>query len=265
MHPAKDSTEPSDEGEQTKAEQDLQDSPTPLETTRTAHIAAICFAMVLPTIATLLYFVFLSGSDFMKIVYFGSKVIQFSFPLIWVLAVQRNRIRIPRPKWNSVAAGILMGMGIVATGLLAYFGFLKDSTYLENAPALITAKVNEMGLTTPTIYIIFALFLAVPHSLLEEYYWRWFVFGQTKRLTGVNAAIIISSLGFMSHHVIVIHQFLNNGWGVTLFFSLCVAMGGVLWAWLYNRYKTLYGPWVSHLLVDLGIMYIGYDLATFAN
>lgn len=258
-------TESDVQGDLTPQDQDLLGSPAPLETSRPVHVAAICFAMVLPTLATLLYFVFLSGSDLMKIVYFGSKVLQFSFPLIWVLAVQRHRIRISRPTWNSITAGILMGIGIVGTGLLVYYGFLKDSTYLENAPALITAKVNEMGLTSPTIYILFALFLAVPHSLLEEYYWRWFVFGQTKRLTGVNAAIVISSLGFMSHHVIVIHQFLDNGWAVTLFFSLCVATGGVLWAWLYNRYKTLYGPWVSHLLVDLGIMYIGYDLATFTN
>ena len=265
MHSAMDTTESSDEADPITQLQNDSQPHAPLETSRATHIAAICFAMVLPTVATLVYFVFLSGSDLMKIVYFGSKILQFSFPLIWVLAIQRHRLYISRPKWNSISAGVLVGIGIVGTGLLAYYGFLKDSTYLQNAPALVTAKLSEMGLTTPTMYILFALFLAVPHSLLEEYYWRWFVFGQTKRVTGANAAILISSLGFMSHHVIVIHQFLDNGWGVTLFFSLCVATGGVLWAWLYNRYKTLYGPWVSHLLVDLGIMYIGYDLATFAN
>ncbi len=234
-----------------------------LETSRGAHLGALCFAMVLPTLATLLYFVFLSGSESMKGVYFGSKVLQFSFPLLWVLVVQRHRICMIRPKWDGIIAGLLVGLGIVATGILAYQGFLKDSVFLQNAPALITAKVTEMGLTSPSLYILFAIFLAVPHALLEEYYWRWFVFGQTRRITGVNTAIIFSSLGFMAHHVIVIHQFLDNGWGTTVFFSLCVAIGGVLWAWLYNRYKTLYGPWVSHLLVDLGIMYIGYDLITF--
>lgn len=265
MHASTDPAETARKAAATKSELEDLHSPTPLETSRSAHIAAISFAMVLPTLATLLYFVFLSGSDLMKIVYFGSKLLQFSFPLLWVLAVQRNRIRITRPRWNSVSAGLLMGIGIVGTGLAAYYGFLKDSTYLENAPTLVTTKVAEMGLSTPSMYILFALFLAVPHSLLEEYYWRWFVFGQTKRITGANTAITISSLGFMSHHVIVIHQFLNNGWGVTLLFSLCVAIGGALWAWLYQHYKTLYGPWASHLLVDLGIMSIGFDLATFAN
>jgi len=235
------------QGDLTPPDQDLLGAPAPLDTSRPVLIAAICFAMVLPTLATLLYFVFLSGSDLMKIVYFGSKVLQFSFPLIWVLAVQRHRIRIPRPTWNSITAGILMGIGIVGTGLLAYYGFLKDSTYLENAPALITAKVNEMGLTSPTIYILFALFLAVPHSLLEEYYWRWFVFVQTKRLTGVNTAIVISSFGFMSHHVIVLHHFLDNDWAVPLFFSLSVATEGLVRACVSTRYNAFFVSVVCHL------------------
>jgi membrane protease YdiL (CAAX protease family) len=117
-----------------------------------------------------------------------------------------------------------------------------------------------MGLGSPLVYGLFALFLAVPHSFLEEYYWRWFVFGQLRRVTPTLAAMVISSLGFMAHHVIVIHQFLQQGWPITLFFSLCVALGGFLWAWLYVRSRSLYGPWVSHLLVDFGIMYIGYNL-----
>ena len=156
-----------------------------------------------------------------------------------------------------------MGVGIVATGLLAYYGFLKDSTYLANAPALITAKVSEMGLTTQH-HIAFALFLAVPHSLLEEYYWRWFVFDQTKRITGLKTAMVISSLGFMSHHVIVIHQFLDKGWEVTLFFTVCCS-GRRLIGLALRPLQNALRPRVSHLLVDLGIMYIGFDLAVFSN
>ena len=213
----------------------------PLETSLTAHIAALVFCMLLPTVATLLYFVVLSGSPWMKIVYFGSKVVQFSFPVVWVLAIQRRRIRLAPPDSRSVIVGLLLGLAIVAVALIAYFGFLKSSTFLGNASELIAEKVTDMGLTSPTIYIAFALFLAVLHSFMEEYYWRWFVYGQLQRVTRQQFAMILSSLAFMSHHVIVIHQFMNN-WPATVLFSLCVAIGGYLWAWLYWRYRSLYGP-----------------------
>lgn len=236
-----------------------EDQP-PLETSLTAHIAALVFVMVLPTVATLMYFVVLSGSPWMKGAYFGSKMLQFAFPLLWVWAVQKRSVRPTWPTAGSIKAGLTMGALIVAVGLGAYFGYLKSSSYLQNAPERISQKVADMGLTNPTIYLLFSLFLAVPHSLLEEYYWRWFTFGQMRRVTPVGAAMVLSSLGFMAHHVIVLHQFLQQTWAVTAFFSLCVAVGGLLWAWLYARTRSLYGPWVSHLLVDCGIMYIGFDL-----
>jgi membrane protease YdiL (CAAX protease family) len=43
-------------------------------------------------------------------------------------------------------------------------------------------------------------------------------------------------------------------------FSLSVAGGGVVWAWLYERTGSIYPAWVSHLLVDAGLFVIGYDL-----
>jgi membrane protease YdiL (CAAX protease family) len=231
-----------------------------LETSWTVHVAALSFVMLLPTVATLLYFVLLSGSPWMQGVYFGSKVVQFGFPLLWVLAVQRRKLHLTRPDIASIKPGLLVGVLIVATGLCAYFGYLKSSPFLQAAPELIGLKTTDMGLTSPAMYIVFAVFLAIPHSLLEEYYWRWFVFGQLRRVAPFWVALLLSSLGFMAHHVIVIHQFLQQDWPVTLFFSLCVAFGGCCWAWLYERYRSLYGPWLSHLLVDCGIMYIGYDL-----
>jgi uncharacterized protein len=48
----------------------------------------------------------------------------------------------------------------------------------------------------------------------------------------------------------------------TWLFSLSVAVGGAFWAWLYQRTGSLYGPWLSHLLVDAAIFLVGYDLAS---
>jgi membrane protease YdiL (CAAX protease family) len=107
-------------------------------------------------------------------------------------------------------------------------------------------------------------FYALGHSLLEEYYWRWFVFGQLMELSRPLTAVTISATGFMAHHVCVLAVYFGwnspAGFYLTAFCSLSVAVGGVLWALLYRRHGALYGVWLSHLLVDAGIFVIGYDL-----
>ena len=89
-----------------------------LETSRGLHIAALAFVMLLPTVSTLLYFVVLSGSPWMQGVYFGSKIVQFAFPLVWVLAVQRQKLRLGRPDLQSIKPGLLVGVLIVAAGMV---------------------------------------------------------------------------------------------------------------------------------------------------
>ncbi len=231
-----------------------------LETAVSVHWAALLAAMMFPTLTTVAYFVFLSGSPAMQTVYGGSKIVQFAFPILWVWAVQRRKIRLTRPDARSLIWGFAFGAAAMAAGFAAYYGYFKTSPALADAPRLIGAKVHDMGLTRPALFIAFAAFLSVPHSLLEEYYWRWFCFGQMRRVTPVSVAIVVSSLAFMSHHVIVIHAFLPSSWAATWLFSLCVAFGGGIWAWLYNRYGSLWGSWLSHFMIDCGVMYIGYDL-----
>ena len=57
-------------------------------------------------------------------------------------------------------------------------------------------------------YVALAVFYALVHSLLEEYYWRWFVFGQLRALVAPTLAIVLSSLAFAAHHVILLYVYL---------------------------------------------------------
>ena len=72
--------------------------------------------------------------------------------------------------------------------------------------------------------------------------------------------MLISSLGFMAHHVIVLGFYFgwHSPWVYLL--SLAVAIGGAFWAWLYDRTGSLAGPWLSHMLVDAGIFAVGYRM-----
>lgn len=182
--------------------------------------------------------------------------------------------RTPPPAQTSPAArqeialarggGVLLGTGfgiLVSAALLAlYFGVLKPSPLLAGTPLAVREKIEQLGLATVPGYLALAVFYSLAHSLLEEYYWRWFVFGRLRCFMRAPAAIVVSSLVFMAHHVIVVGVYLPGAWALAALVSLAVAMGGAVWAWLYETTGSLYGPWVSHLIVDAAIMTIGYDM-----
>ena len=224
-------------------------------------LLAIIFCLVFPTIVTLAYFVwFADQAEALKVAYGIGKVIQFGFPVLFAWFYARDRIGLPVFTRKGVVFGLAFGGVIGALMLALYFGALDPAGTLESAEDEIEEKVTGFGITSVSAYLALAAFYAIAHSGLEEYYWRWFVFGQLRRYTSRAVAITISSLGFMAHHVIVLGVYFGWASPMTWLFSLAVAIGGAVWAWLYEDSKSLIGPWVSHALVDAAIFAVGYDI-----
>lgn len=226
------------------------------------NAAGVLFALVLPTLVTLVYLVLLAdyATGIGRTAYGVGKVVQFGFPLVWVLAVQRRRFRLRRPGAGGLPEGIGFGALVLAGMLLTYHLWLQPDGLLEPAGGEVRDLLGRFGMDTPTRFLGLGVFISLLHSLLEEYYWRWFVFGELRRLTSLWPAILISSLGFMAHHVLLLGKYFDGLTPATALFSLAVAVGGVVWAWVYHRSDSLLGPWLSHLLVDAGIFLVGYQM-----
>src|SRR5262249_14314401 len=135
----------------------------------------------------------------------------------------------------------------------------RGSRSFARTPAQLWAKVEEFGVGSPTRFLILASYICVLHSFLEEYYYRWFIYGGLRHHLEKVPAILLSSLAFMVYHVIVLANYMP--FKLVIPFSLCVAVGGGVWALLYHRTKSLTATWLSHLLIDAAIMVVGYDLA----
>ena len=228
-----------------------------------ADVCAIVAALFFPTLVTLVYFVWLTDfTTFKQVSYAVGKLLQFAFPLVWVFLIARQR-----PKWQQFAGrgmGVGIGFGLLVVGAMLglYWGWLLPSGFFTAAiKEEIVDKIHGFGITHVWLYAALGVFYALIHSLLEEYYWRWFVFGQLQKHVALAPAILISSLGFMAHHVILLAVYFGWDSPATYLFSLAVAIGGGVWAWIYSRGNSLLGPWLSHLLVDAAIFIIGYDLA----
>ena len=228
---------------------------------RSARLALLVVAALLPTFAASLYFVVWAHTPWMRVLYAAAKVVQGALPLIgwWLLRMERRPAWAARP--GAALAGLISGGVIGGAVLLAFAGPLPAWLPLDDAALRIHRLLGDFGAATPLRFLLLALGLSVAHSLFEEYYWRWFLFGQLQLRMPLPAALALAGLAFASHHWIVVDSFLGGEHRLTTtVLTLMVAVGGVWWGWLFHRQRSLLAPWLSHLLVDGALMAVGWQL-----
>jgi membrane protease YdiL (CAAX protease family) len=223
-------------------------------------------AMLYPTLLAYLYMVALpaAGADARAVqaTWFGGKVLECVLPLLALRWLDGRWPRPTTPTRRGLALGLGSGLVLAALMLLLYFGLLRTHHLFASAPARVHQKVTEFGLGAPAAFLGFAALVCVVHSLLEEYYWRWFVFGRLQRLLSVTPAVLLASAAFMAFHLIDLATFFpGHFFRLALPLGVCVGLGGAGWCVLYRRSGSLYGPWLCHLILDAVLMVIGYDLA----
>ena len=168
---------------------------------------ALCSQLPSPSIITWGYFVFAAqySTSTQQTVYLIVKVIQFAFPAVWTGLVLRESLRTSRPTAGGV---VLMGLRSVlrisGVGVVVFNSFLRDLPTFASAAELMQQKIAGFGIDSAAKYFVLAGFYSLVHSLLEEYYWRWFVFRQLERLIPLWPAIIVSALAFTLHHIVVL-------------------------------------------------------------
>ena len=165
-----------------------------------------------------------------------------------------------RLRLAGVGVGLAFGFPVFAAMLLSYHLWLGPGGLLEGARDAIAGKILRFGIHGIAAYVAVGAFYSAIHSFLEEYYWRWFVFGHCRQYVPWPAAAVVSSVAFAAHHVLVLSCYFGWSSWATWLFSAAVATGGGAWCWIYERSGSLAGPWLSHLLVDAAIFAVGYDL-----
>ena len=223
--------------------------------------AGLIFAIGFPTLITWAYFV-LAGrytTGVQQTVYLTVKVIQFAFPAVWTLLALREPLRTSRPTMSGLLMGAVFSVAVVGAGMIVFQFALRNLPMFATAAELIQKKIAGFGITTASAYFLMGGFYSLFHSLLEEYYWRWFVFRQLRNLMAFGPAAVISAIGFTLHHIVVLSVFFKGELLLVALFASAIAIGGVFWAWLYNRSNSVFDTWLSHLLIDAGLFFgIGF-------
>ncbi|MEM1107959.1 MAG: CPBP family intramembrane glutamic endopeptidase [Planctomycetota bacterium] len=234
-----------------------------------AALLALLFIAPIQLIGTTTAMVWFPDATWAKVGFGIAKVLLMLAPLAWLIKVEKVKPRIPKWKGFPFGPGMLWAH---ATGVLifviiagAYYGFGK--AWIDTGPML--EKVRQMGLDNIWLYLAGALYWCTVNSMLEEYFWRWFIFSRLRDVlptpgsSSVFAwptlvAIVACGLLFTAHHVVALKVYFD--WNITLLGSLGCFIGSVTWSILYLKTKNIYTAYVSHVYPDLIIFYIGWEL-----
>lgn len=222
---------------------------------------AVLFALLFPTLITFVYFIAAKENpSVQKIAYAIGKTIQFAFPILFAALVLRQTVR-PKPfTVRGMGVGLAFGAAVFAAAVIGWYCGAGTifAGIAESLRANLAPRLEGFGLLSRRGYCLMAIFYCVIHSGLEEYYWRWFAFGQLRELLRPAAAALVASVGFSLHHAIVLGDYFGFASPWTRLGTLAVFFGGFFWCRLYDKSGSILAPWLSHALIDGAIFFIGY-------
>ena len=190
-----------------------------------------------------------------KLIWFVAKIWLLLLPVAWMVWIDRESM-----SWSpTTKQGIVAGFVLAIPVSIVLFG-----TYWMAKGTLIDpdAKqaIEQLDIASPANFLIFALAMSLLNSLMEEYVWRWFVFTKLRVIAGVWPAILLSAFFFTVHHVVIMWNF--GSLSLVLLGSAGLFSGGIIWAWLYNRYNSIWPGWICHVAADAAIMWITWWIIT---
>ena len=185
----------------------------------------IILGLALPTLITWVYFDLLSNADsiYQKTAYAIGKGSQFLLLSVVVAVWLRKELFNDLLKSCSslyLRIGFISGtlIGFIIVG--AYFAVLIPLGLLDNVSAQAKEKLSALGADSPAVLLLISGFYALIHSGLEEIYWRSFVFRELAKRIPPALAVLVSSIGFMAHHIIVLAKYFGYQSPMTYICSL---------------------------------------------
>ncbi|TDL80558.1 CPBP family intramembrane glutamic endopeptidase [Peribacillus frigoritolerans] len=149
--------------------------------------------------------------------------------------------------------GVLTGFG---TGIL--FLFLIFGTVSAFSDSFFDAEKLQQQLIdwnfTGGHLIWLILILLIVNPLLEEYYWREFMYTKLMQKLSVLKTILITSFFYSLYHLLSL-IFLFN-WPINLLAVIPVFLAGMIWGYFRHRFRSLVPAILCHMLSDLGIILV---------
>lgn len=161
-------------------------------------------------------------------------------------------LRFPR---KGFLAALALGAAVYGVILGGYFLVRPFFDF-----SAIAGKLTQNAGVTKDNFLSVSLYISFVNSLLEEFFFRGFLFTNLGRFTTRRFAYCFSSLSFAVYHVAMM-----LGWFSPALFLLVMAgltAGGMIFNYLNERMGTIYISWLVHMCANFAINTIGFMLLT---
>lgn len=219
--------------------------------------AALALLLILPapTLGVLAGMFWWPESGVGQAIFGASKIWLMALPLIWLKVVEGKGISWSPPRQGGLMPALISGI-IIALLIYGAYLLVRQLGWID--VDMVRERAELTGLADRTVFIAASLYWITFNSIIEEYVWRWFVFRQFEKLIGGRWAALASALGFTLHHSVALAA--QFDWRINVLASCGVFAGGLIWSWLYLRYRSVWPCWVSHACADVPIFVAGWWL-----
>ena len=213
----------------------------------------VLILLLLPAVAVFTGLILLNSILATYILFYG--VVCVVVPLLDRVVLHRQNVRefFRFIGLVNIRKSLLPGL-IVGTVFLAaiYLFFLIFSRQLIDTSSM-TNVLDKWNLDSGNLFV-FLFMMIVGNSILEEIYWRGYIFSRLRKLTSPRNTVILTALFYTSYHLITTVTLFSLVQGLLL--SSAIFLVGIFWAYLRIRYESIIPAVISHLLADLGLMLI---------
>ena len=154
---------------------------------------------------------------------------------------------------KSILVGFISGL-ICLSAIYGTVYFLKSSVF--NLTELRELLI-EWNFTGANVFWL-VLFLIFINPILEEIYWREFMYDKLESKLGATTSITITAFFYSLYHLLSIYFIFS--FPFNLIAVLPVFLAGVTWGFFRYKLKSIIAPIISHVLADLGIMLVYMNL-----
>lgn len=182
-----------------------------------------------------------------------SVIIAFLLFYSWLLAVPLLAGGVPWERFKTTSRAVLLGFG---SGLL-FFLFIYGGLHWLHIYFIDIDQLRDLlwewGFSGQgEIWLVLILLMVNP--ILEEVYWRGFIYEKLRKEGTAKFAILMTSAFYTLYHLLSVIPIFNGFYGLAAVIPVFIA--GLIWGYMRERTGSITAAIIGHVLGDMGIIFV---------